>query len=252
MRAALEDDDLVGVGDGGHALGDDHHGRVAGVRSQRGPQPRVGREVERRERVVEQVDLRLDHQRPGDAQPLALAAGDVGAALGDRRLQALRHGLDEVAGLGDLERVPQLLVGRVRVAVPEVARDRAGEQVGLLRHQADPAPQHLGGEVADVDAVDPHAARRSRRTSRGISDIRVVLPAPVLPMIAVVWPGCAVSETPGEHRTGGAGIGEADVDQLELAAQRDLLHGRRPLARPRTRCRAPHRSARRRRRRAGS
>ena len=68
-------------------------------------------------------------------------------------------------GLGDLERLPQLVVGGVGVGVAQVAGDRAGEQVRLLGHQADAAPQQLGVEVADVDAVDEHRARRWRRTA---------------------------------------------------------------------------------------
>ncbi len=58
--------------------------------------------------------------------------------------------------------------------------------------------------------------------SRGISDISVVLPAPVLPMIAVVCPGWAASEMPERTGAGRTRVGEADVDQLELAPQGDL------------------------------
>ncbi len=83
------------------------------------------------------------------------------------------------------------LVGGVRVAVAQVARDRAGEQVRPLRDQPDPAPQHVGVELAHVDAVDEHAAPPVTSNSRGIRETSVVLPAPVLPMIAVVWPGAA-------------------------------------------------------------
>ena len=65
----------------------------------------------------------LAHDGPGDGQPLALAARDVGAALGDRRLQPAVHGRHEVARLGDLEGAPQLLVRGRLVAVAQVAGD---------------------------------------------------------------------------------------------------------------------------------
>ena len=105
--ARVQDQDLVGVPDRADPLRDDDH--VAPVIGrQRSPQPRVGGLVERRERVVEQVDLRLAHQRPRDRQPLALAAGHVRAVLCDRRVQPVRHPLDEVAGLGDLQGPPQV------------------------------------------------------------------------------------------------------------------------------------------------
>ena len=100
-EAVLEDDDVVGVDDGRHPLRDDDHRRLSRDGSQRLAQAGVGREVERRERVVEQVDLRLAHQRAGDGQPLTLAARHVGAALGDRRLELVGHPLDEVLRLGD-------------------------------------------------------------------------------------------------------------------------------------------------------
>ena len=83
---------MVGGGDGRHPLGDDHDGGLGGVRPEGGPEPGIGEEVERREGVVEQVDLGLAHQRPGDGEPLALAAGDVAAALLDAGLEAAGHG----------------------------------------------------------------------------------------------------------------------------------------------------------------
>src|SRR6266540_991875 len=125
-----------------------------------GPGPRrgVGGVVERRERVVEQVEAGAVHQRPGDRQALSLPAGDVGAALGDAGVKALGHPLHEVARLRDLERAPQRLVGGVRIAVAQVGGHRAREQVGPLRHQVDRRRQRLGVELAHVDAVDQHAA----------------------------------------------------------------------------------------------
>ena len=57
-------------------------------------------------------------------------------------------------------------------------------------------------------------------------------PTPVLPMMAVVWPGSAVKRDVAEHRLLGARVVEADVAQLERAALGQLgdrvLGGRRP------------------------
>ena len=119
------------------------------------------------------------------------------------------HVADEVLGLGDPQGLPELLVGRVGAAVPEVAGDRAGEQERLLRHQADPAPEQSGSQSrtsTPSTRTDPPVASKSR----GISEIRVVLPEPVEPMIAVVWPGSAVkvmSRSTGES----ARVGELGV-----------------------------------------
>ena len=130
------------------------------VRFQRRPQPGVGAEVERRERVVEHVDLRADHEGPGDREPLSLPTRHVRAALGDLAVDPLGHRLHEPGGLGDLERLPQLLLGRVGAAEAQVRRHGAGEEERLLGHVADLAPQQVLVEFAHVDAVDEHRAAR--------------------------------------------------------------------------------------------
>ncbi len=76
-RAAVEDDDPVRAHDRADALGDDHHGRVAELAVEGRPEPRVGLEVERREAVVEDVDLGPLDERPGDREALALATRQV-------------------------------------------------------------------------------------------------------------------------------------------------------------------------------
>ena len=121
---------------------------------------RVGLEVEGREAVVEHVDVGLLDERPGDGQPLPLPAGDVGAALGDRLVETLGHGLHELLRLRDLQRVPQFLVGGVRVAVAQVAGHGAREEEGLLRDEPDVLPQIGPVHLPDVDPVDEDAARR--------------------------------------------------------------------------------------------
>ena len=106
-------------------------------------------------------------ERSRDREPLALAAGDVRAALGDRRVELALHLLDEVARLRDLERLPELVVGRVLVAEAQVARDGAAEQERLLGHEADAAPEVVAVHVADVDAVERARLPPSRRRSAG-------------------------------------------------------------------------------------
>src|SRR4029077_5950903 len=50
--------------------------------------------------------------------------------------------------------LPQLGVGGLGVAVPEVARDSAREEVWLFGDQAAAVPEHLGIEVANAHTVD--------------------------------------------------------------------------------------------------
>ena len=71
--AIVQDDDPVGVEDGAHPLGDDHHRGVARLPAELRAQPRVGGGVQGREAIVEEVDERPLDDGPGDRQPLALA-----------------------------------------------------------------------------------------------------------------------------------------------------------------------------------
>ena len=156
--------------------------------AQRRPQRRVGGVVERRERVVEQVDLRPVHQHPGDREPLPLAAGDVGAALGDRRVQPALHPLDEVAGLGDLERLPTarssvasgLPYRRLEATVPVNRYGRCGTRPTVRDSSAGSSSRT---STPSTSTVPPVASN-----SRGTRLSSVVLPLPVLPMTAVISP----------------------------------------------------------------
>ena len=209
--AVLEHDDLVGVDDGCDPLRHDDHGGIGRHVGEGVPQAGVGGDVEGRERVVEQVDLGPADERPGDGEALALAARDVRSALGDRRIEAFGHRFDEVPGLGDLEGLPHLLLGGVRLAVSEVGGDRAGEEVDLLGHEADLAPEGVG-----VDA----RARRRRRRGRGRS---VASKRRGMRFTSVVLPGTGRADDGGglaglrregdvaEDRMAGARVAEPDV-----------------------------------------
>jgi len=55
--------------------------------------------------------------------------------------------------------LPQLGLSGIGSPETQVAGDRAGEQVGLLRHQADGAPQCGQRQFAHIDAIYKNAAR---------------------------------------------------------------------------------------------
>src|SRR6185312_3074292 len=98
--AAVEDDDLVGEGDGREAVGD-YEGGAAGHRlAQAGFDRRLGGRVDRGGGVVEDQDPGVGQDRPGDRNPLPLAAGEGEAALADPGLVAVRQLADEAVGLG--------------------------------------------------------------------------------------------------------------------------------------------------------
>ena len=62
--------------------------------------------IERRGRLVEDQDRRIGGERAGDGDPLALAAGEIGAALLDHRVVALRQLVDEFVSPGEAEPPP--------------------------------------------------------------------------------------------------------------------------------------------------
>src|SRR5690625_780385 len=105
--ALVEHHDPVGRANRADPLCHDDDRRIAGDTTQSCPQCGVGRVVERGERIVEQVDARAFDHRTRDREPLTLTAGHVRPTLGDRRVQSFGHRFDEVAGLGDVERLPQ-------------------------------------------------------------------------------------------------------------------------------------------------
>ncbi len=80
------------------------------------------------------------------------------SALRDLGLQLVFHLFDEVTSLGDLERLPELLVGGRRRAVAKVAGDGPREQERLLRNDPDAAPEVLSIDLLDVHAIDQHLA----------------------------------------------------------------------------------------------
>ena len=100
----------------------------------------------------------LVDQRAGDGDALALAAGEIGAALLDDRVVALRQLGDELVGAGEPRRLHHQRARRGGIGQRDVLVDRAVEQHVLLQHDADLAAQPGGIELGDVDAVEQHLA----------------------------------------------------------------------------------------------
>ena len=60
---------------------------------------------------------------------------------------------DKPICIGQLGRPDALLIGGIQLAIADVLHDGAGEQVGLLEHDAQGVPQIGLGDLIDVDAV---------------------------------------------------------------------------------------------------
>ena len=109
--------------------------------------------IDSRERLIEQHDLRLQHQRAGDLDKLALAIGKFGSPT--------------VGDVFDLEEFEQFQSQRDRCAIVPAARDR--DQIFQHRHfrkqpadlegARDAKPANLGrARLSYILSMDQHAA----------------------------------------------------------------------------------------------
>ena len=122
-------------------------------------QCRIGLKVQSRKAVVEDIQVGALHECAGNRQTLALAAREVRAALGHRRIEPL--GLVEHKGaLGNLQRMEHVSLGRVFVAKAQIACHRTREQPCLLRHIGDKPADVVLRKVTQIDAVQANGALR--------------------------------------------------------------------------------------------
>ena len=147
-----------------------------------------GLRVDGGHRVVEHEHARAREQRPRERDALALAAGEVDAALADQRVVAVREIVDERRRLRRRRtrrgRRLQSASGR---AGEEVLAQQDREEDGPLRHEGDRGPQlgqrarrarrrrrraragrwgRRSGEAGSAATSCPRRSRRRRRRSR--------------------------------------------------------------------------------------
>ena len=197
---------------------------------------RLGVDVDVRGRLVEHEDARVGDQRAGERDELALAGGELGAALADLGVVAVLQRDDEVVGADRPRGVLDLLRRGVDAAERDVVADRAAEQERLLGHDPHLRAQRGRRHVAQVVAVDEDAAGG-----------RVVEARDELGQRRLAGAGRADQRDRLAGRHGqvdvaqrlALAVGEDDVIERDLAAQP------RQLVRRRRRGRAPGRAARR-------
>lgn len=150
--AAVQDDDLVRVADGGEAVRDGEGGAAGRERVDRFLHGVFRTGVERAGRLVEDQDRRVAQDRAGDGEALLLAAREAVAALADEGVVAVGEGGDVVVDLRGAGRRLYLLVGGLRLGEAEVVGDGGVEEVGLLGYHADRSGQRVEVQVADADS----------------------------------------------------------------------------------------------------
>ena len=120
----------------------------------------LGVGVDGRERIVEHEHAPARDQGAGERHSLALAAGEVHAALADQRVVSVRKVVDERGDARRLRRCEDLVPVRVGPAAEQVLPQRDREQDRPLGHDRDGLAQVGEREVARVDAADEHAPCR--------------------------------------------------------------------------------------------
>src|SRR5581483_2856853 len=139
--AVLEHDDLVGERDRRQPVRDDDRRAAAHRLAQPFPDARLGARVDRRGRVVEDQDARVDDERARDRDALPLPARERDPALADHRVVAVGKRGHELVRLREPGGLLDLLVRRVGAAEREVLADGRREQERILRDHADLAAQ---------------------------------------------------------------------------------------------------------------
>ena len=197
MSAALDDapagqhDDLVAIADGAQAVGDDQAG--AAPTAEVVVDDGLGLGVQGAGGLVEHQQAGIADQRPGDLQPLPLAAGEVPGSLGDDRVVAApppqQVAMDRGARPAWISR--SLLIRssqRVRLSrtVPWNMAIRSSTSATELTKTSRGISRDRLAVVEDLAApglVEPVISRAS-----------VDLPLPEPPTRAIRWPGRITSE----------------------------------------------------------
>ena len=153
-----QQDDIIGMLDGGKAMGHDQHGAdvlhlFQGVLDQHF---RFGVDVGGG--LVQDHDAGLMDDGTGKAQQLPLTGGEVIATLPDRLVQALFQPGDEAVGIDIAAGFPHFLIGNAFLPQQDVAADVAGKQEHILQHLAEVTAQGRDPDLADIDAVDQNLA----------------------------------------------------------------------------------------------
>nr|VVH84077.1 hypothetical protein TUEID40_05274 [Pseudomonas aeruginosa] len=154
----MQQQQLVGQRQHRRLVGDQHQAAAVPAHRRDGlGQGSLTRLVEAGIGFVEHDQRRSPVQRAGQADALALAAGESGAAVAKARVVALRQAQHQVVHAGQARRRHHLLgihLGEAR----DVLGDAAGEQLHVLGQVADVRPQCRRAPLPQVGAVQAHRA----------------------------------------------------------------------------------------------
>ncbi len=153
LFAAVDDGDAVGIPDRRETVRHDERGPPLHEPLEPLLDKPLARGVDARRRLVQYQDLRVEGDRPGKRDELALPCGKVHAALAHLFVVPIREFPDETVRADHLGRLFHPF-HRFRVAERDVVGDGPGEEIRVLEHDADPATQLLQRHLAHIGPVD--------------------------------------------------------------------------------------------------
>ena len=104
--------------------------------------------------LVDDEHREVGEQRPGECEPLALAAGDLRPVGADPSLEPGGQSRDPLQQPRPVHGVAQLRPGGVAPGEAQVLLERRVEDVRVLGHETDDAPVLVTGQLGDRRAVE--------------------------------------------------------------------------------------------------
>ena len=214
--AVLHHKDHVRLADGGKAVRHNkagtalhHAGKLSGYAPQCGG-------IDGGCCFVQDQHRRQAEHHAGNAQRLLLALTDVAAVLGDNGVVALRQAADKAVCMGGFGCCHDLFKACIRLAVGNVFPHGTGPQPCILQHHAVAAAREARGHIPDVGAghLDGTAVHIIERMSRLM---RVVLPQPVGPTMAMRWRALRRGKALDQRAVGQ--VAEGNILQLHMAVR---------------------------------
>ena len=190
---------------------DQHRRLVAAQPLQAAQNVLLGLRIDAGEAVVEQQHLGVADEAARQRGALLLPAGEGDAAFadhcGEAVVQVFAHRAFEAGGV---HRVPDRLVAALRIVVGEVLAQRRGEEERILRNQSDHFAQMPHRQVADVAAVQEHAAAgRVQQAHRRLQDRRLASAHPPEQRHGFARAHVDVDAVDGRARRSGVAVGES-------------------------------------------
>ena len=134
--APVDDENLVGIDDGGESMGNDEGDAVYQQGAGRFLDAGFGEVIHRGSSFVEDQDARISEQGAREGDQLSLANRQLDAALVDIGVVAFRQRFDEVRHVDDASHGAHFFIGGAGVPESDILPNGPREEEGILRNDA--------------------------------------------------------------------------------------------------------------------